>query len=90
MDKFWVWMVEKGYAVESSEWVKPVEYFIVSGEGGKCQSTPSKQMLVGYMMEYILFKTGGVHVFQDVFESADRVYPCLEHDIKAGELDDDD
>jgi hypothetical protein len=48
MEKFWKWMGKNGYANIYDDGQK----FVVAG-GGMCGVEATKQMLIGYMMEYL-------------------------------------
>lgn len=50
MDKFWKWMKEKNYADFGG--VEYPRYFLYDNLRDHCE--PTKQMLMGYMMEYFL------------------------------------
>jgi hypothetical protein len=54
MDKFWDWMIEKEYCV-AFDLRRPKARYIISDEN-KEDTLPTTQMLIGYMMEYLLSK----------------------------------
>jgi hypothetical protein len=57
MKRFWEWMKEKGYGKYDCGFV---EYRIYNRPGRNCRMAiePTPQMLIGYMLEYIIYKAG--------------------------------
>ena len=49
MKKFWLWMVQKGYGFQDSDGT----WLINADEYGGVRQPHTKQMLVGYMMDYL-------------------------------------
>jgi hypothetical protein len=52
MNKFWEWMTEKKYAPS----MNLTGFIIVIGDEGETAIKATKQMLFGYMIEYLLSK----------------------------------
>ncbi len=68
MDSFWKWMREKGYSTKLDR-----DNFIYP-KGSTLTCTPTKQMLIGYMMEYcfindIVFNIDDTNVYKIMKEA---------------------
>lgn len=57
MEKFWIWMEKKGYVVKVTklENIPNFDYEMLGVKRGETIK-PTKQMLIGYMMEYCFDK----------------------------------
>ena len=55
MKLFWKWMEKKGYA-DLRDYINNEYYIINKNKNSGVALKPEKQMLIGYMMEYIICK----------------------------------
>ena len=55
MNKFWEWMIKKGYAYD--------KYMLL--HVSTCD--PTKQMLIGYMIEYLFSSSDDINCLEDIF-----------------------
>jgi hypothetical protein len=81
MDEFWEWMEEKKYGNYLMERLNDNYCFNIR---------PTKQMLIGYMIEYIIFKQTyivGHNIFDEYqhFTDIDKFYNRLKNRIKGVE-----
>lgn len=85
MNKFWQWMEKKGYGklrprcaylIYNSNWGAEQEY-----EDIQEVDCPTKQMLIGYMMEYLYEKSESTNYFIHL-RPTDELYEYLEKEIK--------
>jgi hypothetical protein len=77
-DKFWQWMEKKGYG-DAGNVSKGFYYLTKDGLFWK----PTKQMLIGYMIEYLIQKDFLYEVGKNICGSTDidEIYEDLEHNI---------
>ena len=76
MNKFWDWIEENGYGFLADE---HGENCLTDGEG--VIEYPTKQMLIGYMMQYIYLKNTVIRDIND-FDNIKDVYNHLEETIE--------
>jgi hypothetical protein len=91
MEKFWEWMREKGYGYMGSKG----DVFIYGknefykDDSDLCFANPPKQMLIGYMIEYLVYND--YTIVDDIFyhgcpQGVSDVYNHLEQIIKREEV----
>ena len=77
MNKFWLWMIEKGYATKEdvSDDYDEHQYkwcYMMEGVDKMEKIAPTKLMLIGYMEEYLLIVYGiGVGNRSDIYIEMD-------------------
>lgn len=80
MNKFWEWMKEKKYAIENCG------YCIINNDTGTFIHS-TKQMLIGYMIEYILAKAPGEWSYMIIGKSIEDIYNLCTERIEQIALD---
>ena len=83
MKKFWEWMEEKEYGYIDKDWVDKPEPTIT--HGGRCIANIPYQMLIGYMMEYLIFDCKCSYDWNDIedrHKTIDETYEWLKSNIE--------
>jgi len=70
MKKFWQWMKDKKYSYESG--------YILNGKNSVGSVHPTKQMLIGYMIEYGLSSIKGSASIDEINEYYDSLVKAIE------------
>jgi hypothetical protein len=83
MKKFWKWMVEKGYGHIENDLAKTCK-LITHNEKylDRIIVEFSKQMLVGYMVQYLLEVHRWIAVMNNGYESIEHYYDILKQKIE--------
>lgn len=83
MDKFWNWMKIKGYGHIDSEY-KEIIYYGIHKDGSGIDGftiNHTKQMLIGYMIEYLFFHKKMI-IDYGLCSGLDDLYDELREDIE--------
>ena len=80
MKLFWKWMEKKGYA-DLRDYINNEYYIINKNKNSGVALKPEKQMLIGYMMEYILYKNNQAEWIY-TGKNIDDVYDILIKEVK--------
>ena len=84
--KFWKWMVEKGYCRSSCP-SKGIE--TIYNEEYNSSARPTKQMLIGYMEEYLAEKGHGIGNDSTLFQRMNNgeLFSDIRHDQLMNEIE---
>ncbi len=79
MEAFWIWMEEKGYYKDFAEWY---EYVVTEEQLDERKEYIPKQMLIGYMIEYLLETDSSQMAYfyeRNLFDKVDIFKALKEH-----------